>query len=373
MTVDDIIETIKLLTVKVETDKEKGTGVLVIQNNKVYVLTVYHCIYGKEKPYHIVNNDNVTFKFASKISEENINPLNIEGYKENIVLLEVDITKLKINAIRNLLLLDKAFYEKSYHLRGYPKVLSHEHRFEAKCKDKDLDEVTFSIGVDGLTEDTSGDDIIDSAAGLSGSGVFFSENNQLYLVGLVNALANEAGVFNIAYCTKLLDLYNSDIEFSEFYEINDISQRLRDIENEVSEEACRNFKIEYTEYYSHLNRKHIAVWNKNDVVKKNFKAIKNYLQGKNSINKIKLLDNSFEENILNFSQEVLNNIENYISQYIDSKKEGRENLKTIREKTLTAITNDLTLIKRDSYISNRLQEYIVVGWLLNCNVDFILD
>jgi len=215
MTLEKIIESIKFLTVKVKTDKESGTGVLIIQDDKAYVLTVYHCIYGKKETLYKVDKESITFKFDSKICEDEINSLDFKEYNKNIVLLEVDISKLKIDGITNLLLLDRAFYEKSYHLRGYPKVLSHEHRFEAKCNDKDLDEVTFKIEVKGLTNDTSGDDANELIAGLSGSGIFFSENNQLYLVGLVNALATESGTFNAVHCIKLVDLKDTHIKLSE--------------------------------------------------------------------------------------------------------------------------------------------------------------
>lgn len=240
MTLDNIIESIKLLTVKVEmnnnTNKENGTGVLIIQNNKAYVLTVYHCIYGKGESPHIVKSENILFKFDSKISEEVIRPLNMEKYKEvylakNIVLLEVDISKLKIDGIKNLLLLDRVFYDKSYYLRGYPKVLSYDHYFEAKCRDKDLDEVTFKIEVDGLTNDTSGDDANELISGLSGSGVFFSENNQLYLVGLVNALATEGGTFNAVHCIKLLELKDTDIKLSERLVFKNLDIDINEIES----------------------------------------------------------------------------------------------------------------------------------------------
>lgn len=231
MTLDEIIETIKLLTVKVETNKEKGTGVLIIQDNRAYVLTVYHCIYGKEEPYHVVNEDNVIFKFDSKISKEDIRPFKIEGYNENIVLLEVDITKLKVNDIKELCLLNRVYHEQEYHLRGYPKALPYANPFEAKCNDKDLDGITFSIRVDGLTEDTSGDDAIDFISGLSGSGVFFSENNQLYLVGLVNALATDGAIFNLVYCNKLIDL-KEKIKLSERLVFEDYINDIEIIETE---------------------------------------------------------------------------------------------------------------------------------------------
>jgi len=371
MTLENIIESIKLLTVKVETDKEKGTGVLFFQDGKAYVLTVYHCIYGKKKEAHNVENENISLKFDPVICEDEINPLDFKGYNENIVLLEVDINNLKINFIPELLLLDRVFYDKSYHLRGYPKGLEHDHPFEAQCKDKALSEITFSIRVDGLTEDTSGNDIIDSVAGLSGSGIFFTENNQLYLVGLLNSLPSDGGLFNIGYGIKLVDLYNSDIKFSELYTIDEIVNKLK--EDKGIEEACKKFEDDNTDEYNNINRKHSNIYNRKEVNSKNFEGIKNYLQGQNSINSIKDLDNNFENDLIKFISDTLSSIKPCISEYVDSKKEGRENLKLIRKETIEAIKDKLNLIQKDIYLSNKLREYIVIGWLLNCNIDFMVE
>jgi len=373
MTLENIIESIKLLTVKVKTDKESGTGVLFLQDGKAYVLTVYHCIYGKGTEPHNVENENISLTFDSKIFEAIINPLDFKGYNENIVLLEVDINNLQIDFIPALLLLDRAFLDKAYHLRGYPKGLFHDHPFEAKCKDKALDKMTFSIRVDGLTEDTSGNDIIESVAGLSGSGVFFSENNQLYLIGLLNSLPTDGGLFNIGYGTKLVDLYSSNIKFSELYTIDEIVHKLKEIDKEISEEACRRFEDDNTFEYNNINRKHSNIYNTKEVFIKNFEGIKNYLQGQNSVNEMKVLDSNFENYLIEFILDTLSMIEPSISKYIDTKKEGRENLKLIREETITSIKDELNLIQEDIYISNKLREYIVIGWLLNCNVDFIVE
>ena len=373
MTLENIIESIKLLTVKVKTDKESGTGVLFLQDGKAYVLTVYHCIYGKGTEPHNVENENISLTFDSKIFEPIINPLDFKGYNENIVLLEVDINNLQIDFIPSLLLLDRAFLDKSYHLRGYSKGLSHDHPFEAKCKDKALDKITFSIRVDGLTEDTSGNDIIDSVAGLSGSGVFFSENNQLYLIGLLNSLPTDGGLFNIGYGTKLVDLYSSNIKFSELYTIDEIVHKLKEIDKEISEEACRRFEDDNTFEYNNINRKHSNIYNTKEVFIKNIEGIKNYLQGQNSVNEMKVLDNNFENDLIKFISDTLSLIKPSISEYIDSKKEGRENLKLIRKETIEAIKDELNLIQKDIYLSNKLREYIVIGWLLNCNIDFIVE
>jgi len=71
------------------------------------------------------------------------------------------------------------------------------------------------------------------------------------------------------------------------------------------------------------------------------------------------------------SNEILDNLSS-ISTYINNKRHGQENLQRIEDKTIEAIKEEIKLIQKNGYISNKLQEYLVVGWLLNCNVDFIL-
>lgn len=376
---EQIKDLISQLTIRVKstgtngdgkTITEKGTGVLLLQDSKAYILTVYHCIYGKEEPFLNISKENITFSFIPNICTEKINPIDIIPLKENLVLLELDIKYLNETDIK-CLYLDRVYEEKQYYLRGFP--LSEVHNFEAKCNDRNFDDVTFKIDVDKLTNETSGENAAQFVAGLSGSGVFFSENNQLYLVGLVNELRDKYGRFDSVHCTKLVDLNLSNIKISNFYTINDISLKLKEINKKISNEACQEFQDDDTVNYSNLNKKHTNILNPKEVNEKNFKAIQNYLQGKNTIGEIKLLDNSFERNLDTFINETFQQIETYITRYISSKKEGRENLSLIRTKVLESIGSDLKLIKQEKYVSNKLQEYIVVGWLLNCNVDFEIE
>jgi hypothetical protein len=349
---------------------EKGTGVLLLQDNRAYVLTVYHCIYGVKEPFHTVTKNGIKFSFSLEVCSEPISPIEITPLKQNLVLMEIDISRLKRTDMK-CHYLDRVYDGKQYYLRGFPK--SEVHNFKATCNDKDFNEVTFKIDVDKLTDDTSGEKASEFIKGLSGSGVFFSENNQLYLVGLTNKLRNNYAQFNAVHCTKLVDLYNSDIKFSEFHTINDIVQRLKGIDKKISEDACKKFKDDNTYEYNNINRKHSNIYNKREVFSKNFEGIKHYLQGQNSINSIKLLDNNFENYLIEFISDTLSMIEPSITKYIDTKKEGRENLKLIRKETIDAIKDELNLIQEDTFISNKLREYIVIGWLLNCNVDFIVE
>jgi len=188
MTESEIKDLIKKVTVKIEVSIgdqiEKGTGVLLQQNDKLYILTVHHCIYGKKKPFHNTQVHNINLKLDQNICSNNVKLIAINTFKENIVLLEME--NLVLNDIEYLCL-DRVYDEKKYFIRGYPSALNGvPHNFTADCNDRDVAIIGFSMTLDHLTDDTSGDYAIDYMGGLSGSGVFFSENNQLYLVGLVN-------------------------------------------------------------------------------------------------------------------------------------------------------------------------------------------
>lgn len=372
MTEAEIKDLIKKATVQIEVsidDKiNNGTGVLLQQNDKSYVLTVHHCIYGKEKQFHNIEVDNITLILEQNICSNNIKPISIITFKENIVLLEIDnIEFVNLKCI----CLDRVYDDKKYYLRGFPN--SEVHNFEAKCNDANLDDTSFKMEVSNLTSDTSGENAVTFVAGLSGSGVFFSENNQLYLVGLVNSLRDQYGRFNVLHCTKLVDLHNSDIEISNFYTINEISSKLKEINKTISNEACLEFQNDNTEFYLNINRKHTNIFHEDEINKKNFDAIQHYLQGKNTISEINLLDDSFENDLVNFINEVLEHIKTYTTDHIATKQEGRETLSRIRTNVFESINADLDLINHERYVSSKLQEYIVVGWLINCNVDFILE
>ena len=377
MTEEDIKNIIKKATVKItvtiDNTIERGTGVLINQQNKYYVVTVYHCIYGKKgnTPLNI-NCENIELEFHSTIYSDKLTPINIEPISSNIVVMELD------NSIEKSVkyeCLERVYYEKTYYIRGFPSGLnSSPHFFTANCNDDDIDTVGFSIELNNLTDDTSGENAIENISGVSGSGIFFSEHDKLYLVGLVNALGTIGGVFNRVDCIKLLDINKSDISditFSNFETIDDISKRLKTINKKIAEESCREFECENVDLYKNLDRKHSNIFERQEVYEKNFRAIKNYLSGRNSFSELKLIRTSFEKELLIISEEILDELSS-ISTYIRDKRHGQENLQRIEDKTIEAIKEEIKLIKNDRYITNKLQEYIVVGWLLNCNVDFIL-
>ena len=195
----EIKDNIKALTVQIITPKEQGTGVLIMYQNKPYILTVHHVIYGKVKKNENIEADDVKFIFYNQAE---LYAISIKDIGE-LVLLELNSKEL---ANFETAMFWKVEYKQEYYIRGFPTGLNEPHNFNAKCNDDAVDRERFKIELLDMTNDTSGDDAIEYMRGVSGSGVFFSKNKKLYLIGLVNALANQSGTFNAVECLNLRKL-----------------------------------------------------------------------------------------------------------------------------------------------------------------------
>jgi len=194
-----IREQIKQLTVQIITPKERGTGVLIYHNNRPSILTVHHCIYGKKSKLHPIEADEVKFVFSNKAEYF---ALDIEVIGE-LVILALDCKMFTLQ-LPSKVELAEVEYGQNYYIRGFPLGLDKAHNFKAKCND--IERETFKIEIENLTNDTSGEDAIEYMRGVSGSGIFFARDNKLYLVGLINALANQSGTFNAVVCLNLCKL-----------------------------------------------------------------------------------------------------------------------------------------------------------------------
>jgi hypothetical protein len=197
----EIRESIKALTVQIITPKERGTGVLIQYQKRLYVLTVNHVIYGKAHSKHGVDADEVKFVF---FNQAELYAINIKNFGE-LTLLEIDPKELPLSNF-GAVKFSEVEYGQEYYIRGFPSGLEKAHNFRAKCND--IERETFKLEIENLTNDTSGEDAIEYMRGVSGSGVFFNRDKKLYLVGLVNALANQSGTFNAVESVNLRKLLN---------------------------------------------------------------------------------------------------------------------------------------------------------------------
>ena len=165
------------------------------------LLTVYHTIYGKGATPHSVDAEDIKVIFFNK-AEYHTKSIEVLG---ELVILPLDEESFALPPSPTLNF-SEVKYEQKYTIRGFPSGLDKAHYFTAKCNDDTVDKSTFKIEIQNLTSDTSGEDSIEYMKGVSGSGVFFSKDKKLYLVGLVNALANQSGTFNAVHCLNLKKL-----------------------------------------------------------------------------------------------------------------------------------------------------------------------
>lgn len=376
MTSEEIKNNIKQLTVKItvthsESKKEIGTGVIVLGNSSYYILTSYHCIFGKDDNVGVEIN-NINIEKDSSLDKYTLNIINIITFKKNLVLLKL-VSNQDLN-ITKCIYLTKAIEDKTYYLRGYPKVLKGQaHNFEAQCNDNNISEIDFRMTIQNLNAESSGDEAINYIQGLSGSGIFFEENNNLYLTGLTNSIIGQGGAFGSVNCIKLIDLYLSEITITDYYSIDDLSRKLKNINKKVSEGMCANYEKHNNYYYENLDRKNKNLYHEDEVTIKNFQTIKNYLEGQNVYSELQLYDNTFEKKILDLIDNIIEDITHDYEKHIDSKKEGKDNLKEIRSYVQTVIEKEFNFIKNDTYLVSKIRNYIVNAWLLNCNLDFKLD
>lgn len=192
---------IKRLTVQIKTPKERGTGVLIKYQKEYYILTVHHVIFGKSTTAETVETDEIKIVFDNK-AEVYIKKIIS---KKGLVLLKIDSWDLPFQNSLSLLF-DNVPYDKKLYIRGFPSKFNQAHNFEAKCNDDAVNRESFQIAMQDMTSDTSGDDAIEYMRGVSGSGVFYAKDDKLHLVGVVNALADQAGTFNAVVCTNLYGL-----------------------------------------------------------------------------------------------------------------------------------------------------------------------
>jgi hypothetical protein len=372
---EEIKELIKKATVKINIDvngqKESGTGILITQNNEIHILTVYHCIFGKEQSRLNTKKEHIHLTFHETFAKTKFVILEIKSIDNEFAIISLECSS---DFSLNFKCINTVPYEKDYHIIGFPSILEGALQpFRATCNDNNINTIGFNMSIKDLTSDTSGDNTSSYISGLSGSGVFFSEFNQLYLVGLVNSLGTKAGSFNRVDCIKLIDLENT-IELSLYSSINSLSDKIKKLNTKTSIEACEEYKEKNIGLYNNLNRKHLSIFNKREVDEKNLKSIKKFTQAKSIISELELLSENFEDDLLCFIGETLDLVQDSVSsRYIDTKQEGRENLRVISEKTLESIKEKLVIIKDDSYLSNQIKEYIISKWLLSCDIDFILE
>ena len=367
-----IIDKVEMLTVKIKLNIddsiEIGTGVILQTNNEFYIITVHHTVFGKDSDYETKIENLIVEDFNG----DNIPVLNIESLN-TLALLKIDSVNLELP---RLLVLDKAYYDKKYYLRGFPQAIdggNNSHPFnDVSCDQSTTTSITLKIN--NMNDDSSGEDVIENINGLSGSGVFFEQFNKLYIVGCINELLNSSGVFNGAKSNTLIDLYKSEllnIEFDEFKTIEDITEKIKKDKIKITQEEFDNFKEKDNTNFNHLNRKHETVFAQIEVFKRNKLRIEQYLNGEIVIDELTVIHSKFKDSWLHLLEDMLEYIELNYSDIIETKYVGQTRIIELLSYIKESINSEFEFINNS--LLAKLSGYVISKWLLDCNINFVVE
>ena len=367
-----VIDKVEMLTVKItlkiDDSSEVGTGVILQSNNEFYVITVHHTIFGKNADYKTKIENLIVEDFTGT----NISILNIESLN-TLALLKIDNLNFELP---KLVVLDKAYYDKKYYLRGFPEAINggnNSHPFnDVTCDQITITSITLKIN--NMNDDSSVDDAIDNINGLSGSGVFFEQYNKLYLVGCINELLTPSGVFNGAKANSLIDLYKSEllnIEFYEFKTIEDITENMKKDRIKITQDELNNFKEKENINFNHLNRKHETIFPQIDVFKKNKLRIEQYLNGEIVIDELTVIHTKFKDSWLHLLEDMLEYIDSNYSDSIETKYIGQARIIELLSYIKESINNEFEFITNS--LLEKLSGYVISKWLLDCNINFVVE
>ena len=367
-----VIDKVEMLTVKItlniDDSIEVGTGVILQAVNGFYIITVHHTIFGKDAIYET----KIENLFIEDFNRNNISVISIESLN-TLALLKIDSINFELPS---LLVLDKAHYDKKYYLRGFPEAINggnNSHPFnDVTCDQRTTTSITLKIN--NMNDDSSADDAIDNINGLSGSGVFFEQYNKLYLVGCINQLLTPSGVFNGAKANSLIDLYKSEllnIEFYEFKTIEDIATEMKEKSDEITEDELKKFREDENKNFNNLNRKHEIILHSSEIFKKNKLRIEYYLKGNTIIDNLEKINSTFKGQWLALLKSMLKSIDVKYGDIIASKEIGKSRLVDLTIYVNESIKNEFKFLTQ--LLLEDLSNYVIAKWLLDCDINFIIE
>ncbi|MFT5661410.1 MAG: hypothetical protein ACI9TV_002056 [Sulfurimonas sp.] len=368
----NVIDKIKSLTVKIniniDNQQEVGTGIIVCMGKTHYILTVEHVVFGKDNQHNTTENDIEVNSYLNT----NIKVNSIEQYNK-LILLAIDNVSFNIP---NTIYLDKALYEKNYHLRGFPRAVTNGNSFpfnDIRCDDIDAQNQSIALTVNNINGDTSPDNTIDKIEGVSGSGVFFEEHGKLYLVGVVNSLVDAHGTFATVIALTLVNLLiKDDFIFSKYINIEDIEKSMNEKNKKITEDELEKFKNEENSNYDFLNRKNTTIYEIEDAVNKNYIRIGEYMNGNMLIHSLSDYDINFDEKWKISLETILDSFESKYVHRIENKTLGQSRIVEMTEEVKSVIKEEFGYLNISTSTVNKLASNAIAKWLFDCNVDFII-
>ena len=245
--------------VRIQCNKNIGSGVLINNDKTFFVLTAAHCLGDKIPNIESINIEKQN-DYASEF--ENIKATRIAEFnlEKDFALIEIDFDDEE-KILQKFKLAIGVLPETEIKFCGYQNLNVDEFRpFNGKILTVSEPQGKFKINLYEDTFDQLGEDGHYVAAGLSGSGVFTYRFKSPFLVGILNSVVTEKAWNDDIDCCSISHLSSYIEEYIDLSDFENLRRWNENIEKERTNKEIAEFKRENTDFFQKLYRKNKVLY-----------------------------------------------------------------------------------------------------------------
>ena len=351
-----------------DVDEEYGTGTLISDGEKFYVITAGHCVKKESNGQPFNSCDIEITSFAGNTPQQIRVKAPVTRYDftegKDFAVLEIEKTEVEINLAENVKRCDTQLDEETYYFYGYSEPNEQGRLYTVRRTGKNQ----WHLCDDSITNQDLG--AYQLMAGNSGAGVFFVKTGILYHIGYVKRMIDESGTQSdlIVYPTCNFDgvLPESTKENNLFELVKKWKELKR---KEISDELIEYYKAHHQEYMGNLSRKMNVLYpNAKEAAEKEKTQLGNYIRGLEltaEINK----SSSIASTLRDREDDLFKDFCEDRSEYVED-KEARDDMGKIKKQIKELADEVLNLHDRGKSVAQGYADYSIAEKLLECSLDY---
>lgn len=351
-----------------DVDEEYGTGTLISDGEKFYVITAGHCVKKKSNDQPFSPCDIEITSFAGNTPQQIRVKAPVTRYDftegKDFAVLEIEKPEVEINLAENVKRCDTQLDEETYYFYGYSEPNEQGRLYTVRRTGKNQ----WHLRDDSITNQDLG--AYQLMAGNSGAGVFFVKTGILYHIGYVKRMIDESGTQSdlIVYPTCCFDgVLPESTKESNLFELVEKWKELK--RKEISDELMEYYKAHNQEFMGNLSRKMNVLYpNAKEAIEKERTQLSNFIRGlelTDEINKTSAIASTLREREKDLFEAFCEDRSEYVED-----KEARDDMGKIKKQIKELADEVLDLHDRDKSVAQGYADYSIAEKLLECSLDY---
>lgn len=352
--------------------QKQGTGTIIKDSGRYFVMTAAHCIIGKDNKRYQRNDIRISMILGKdneiELDVDDVVEFDVEDEKD-WALIEIQKPKVDFqyervrrcyNAADNSM--ELFFFYGFTEIEPAGALYKVENRSEAGGYWHLTD-----ISIDGQVD--TAHELID---GNSGAGVFFEHGEILYFVGYVKALVNQNGAYSdfIMYGFPREDtkLTEDSVKNITLDVLQDWIKRLSKAEREL---AKSKLEEEKPDFLANLERKMSVIYpDEEDRVRLTDSHINNYLEGNESMLTLLNKGNALYDELNQEDVAVVNEIKENRKEKFATEESAEMDLNQVRDKYSKYAEAKFKYDNEQKTLAKKYTSYRVAEKLMDCTIDY---